>query len=929
MNNKFLTNYSKTSFLDYIITSLNGCKSFCFSVSFIKIAGLVLLEDAITYALERGVEGKIITSTYQNFTDASTLYKFLGWMKKYPNFSCHLDDGCFGDNGFHSKGYIFEYDYDYELIIGSSNITRYALKKNVEWNLAIKSVNKTESMIDAYSEFEYLWGKTSLLTNDLIANYSKKLEYAIERWDMDNVDLTTEKITPNPMQKKALKELQRYRDMNVNKALVVAATGSGKTYLAAFDAFRYGAKRVLFVVHRDKIIHDACDSFKKVFGNKYTYGLYLGKQKEKDADFVFASNVLLVKHLEEFDKDEFDYIVMDECHHAAADTYKKIMEYFNPGFMLGITATPDRMDNKDVYDLFDKNVPYELRLRDAIINDLVVPFHYYGIRDSLVDYSFKDSNLIAKEIVKTDNIDFIVSEIKKHHPNGKLKALAFCTTIAHAEEMAYAFNLEGINAVSLTGKSDYAKRSKAFNELQSDDCDLEIICCVDILNEGVDIPQVNMVLFLRPTESSIIFLQQLGRGLRKYEGKEYVTVLDFIGNNYNRSIHLAMALGSLGNSTIIEKPYLIEMLQTNFQSLQIPGVEINIDELSKEEVIDYLKNTNFNKRDFLFKDYNNFKEYLKLDTYPKHVDYLENDCAPDLLRLMKAKISGIKSKSYYSFLVQAGEDTLPSFTKSQITFIDNLSELLPIIRLDEFLIVKDILNNKELDLNNYKEVSSRITNDTYKNALSLLKKDNIITSDNKLNIDRISEAFVEYVNDLLEYGLRRYDAEFGDYSGLFKLYGNYYKEQIMRVLCLENLMFMKGTKFDPDGVTYLFVGLKKDKDKQERTNYKDKFISPTVFQWESENNTTETNSVGKKLLNTKVAHLFIRKMDDEDGITLPFTYFGTGRFTNMRKSNVNVYDKKDNTNTLVDTLLFDVVLDNSVKEEYYFDFEIPNKEESE
>ena len=495
--------------------------------------------------------------------------------------------------------------------------------------------------------------------------------------------------------------------------------------------------------------------------------------------------------------------------------------------------------------------------------------------------------------------------------------------------MAYAFNLAGISAVSLTGKSDYAKRSKAFNELQSDDCDLEIICCVDILNEGVDIPQVNMVLFLRPTESSIVFLQQLGRGLRKYEGKEYVTVLDFIGNNYHRSIHLAMALGSLGNSTVIEKPYLIEMLQTNFQSLQIPGVVINIDELSKEAVIDYLRNTNFNKKEFLFKDYKNFKDYLKLDTYPKHVDFLENDCAPDLMRLMKSKIDNKKNKSYYSFLKQAGEESLPSFTDSQIKFIDELSELLPLVRCDEYLIVKDILANKELDIKNYQEVSSKVTSDTYNNALFLLKKDKLITDDNKLIVDRMSEAFNEYVNDLLEYGLRRYDAEFGDYSGVFKLYGNYYKEQIMRVLCLENLMFMKGTKFDSDGVTYLFVGLKKDKDKQERTNYKDKFITPTIFQWESENNTTETNSIGKKLLNTKVAHLFVRKMDDEDGITLPFTYFGTGHFTNKRKSNVSVYDKKTGTTSLVDTLLFDVVLDNSVKEEYYFDFEIPNKEENE
>ena len=244
---------------------------------------------------------------------------------------------------------------------------------------------------------------------------------------------------------------------------------------------------------------------------------------------------------------------MTECHHSAASSYKHIIEYFDPGFLLGITATPARMDNEDVFALFDRNVPYELRLKDAIINDLVVPFHYYGIRDKLVDYKSKDNSKISREIAKSINVEFICNEIENHKPNGKLKAIAFCTTIAHASLMAEGFNEMGYNAISLTGKNDLGVRIKAFNDFQDDNNELEIICAVDILNEGVDIPEVNMILFLRPTESQTIFLQQLGRGLRKCEGKEYVTVLDFIGNNYDRSIQIAMALGTLGQSTIIEK----------------------------------------------------------------------------------------------------------------------------------------------------------------------------------------------------------------------------------------------------------------------------------------------------------------------------------------------------------------------------------------
>jgi superfamily II DNA or RNA helicase len=710
--------------------------------------------------------------------------------------------------------------------------------------------------------------------------------------------------------------------MGVAKALVVSATGSGKTYLAAFDARNYDARRLLFVVHRDKILLDAKETFMKIFGVERTYGLYVGKYKEVDCDFLFASNVMLAQHLNEFSPDEFDYIVMDECHHAAASTYKTIIDYFKPGFMLGITATPERMDNQDVFKMFDKNVPYELRLRDAIINDLVVPFHYYGIRDKFVDYGFKDNTRIAKEIVKVENINFIKSEIEKHRPVGKLKALAFCTSIAHAQLMAEEFEEIGYNAIALTGSNDLGQRIKAFNDLQDDNHPLEIICAIDILNEGVDIPAVNMVLFLRPTESSTIFLQQLGRGLRKYEGKQYVTVLDFIGNNYDRSIQMAMALGTLGQSTIIEKPYLVDLLRTDFNALKIPGVIIEIDALSKEEIIDYIKNQNFNTKDFLKKDYENFKIYLKKDDYPLHIDYLNNDCAPDLMRLIKSRISGRKNMSYYVFLQRIGEKILPIFTKSQIEFINKVSDLLPIVRVDEYIIIKQLIETSTLNLDQLIGYNTKVTVETLNHASYLLNKERILV-DNGLNDIRLTQEFVKFINDLISYGLARYDIEFSDYEGKFKLFGNYYKEQIMMVLLQKSLMFMKGTKFDNDGNTYIFVGLKKDKDKQERTNYKDKFLSSKVFQWESENYTTKTSAIGQRLINTKVVHLFVRKMDEEDGITLPFTYFGTGKFTNMRDSNVEVLND-DGTKELSPTLLFDIILDNKVDEEYYFDFEIPN-----
>lgn len=726
------------------------------------------------------------------------------------------------------------------------------------------------------------------------------------------------------MQRKALKEIRRYRDLGVTRALIVSATGSGKTYLGAFDARNFDAKTLLFVVHRDTILNEAMKTFARVFGATRTYGIYTGKKQDLDCDFLFSTNTMMARHCYEFDKNAFQYICMDEAHHATASSYKTIMNYFKAEFILGLTATPERMDEEDVFALFEQNVPYELRLRDAICNDLVVPFHYYGIRDDLIEYGDKNISKVIKSISANTNVEFICNQIDKYQKleeiSGKLKCIAFCTNIAHAEIMAEEFNNFGYSSISLTGANNLGQRVKSFNDLQDDNNELEIICTVDILNEGVDIPAINMVLFLRPTESSTIFLQQLGRGLRKYKDKKYVIVLDFIGNNYDRSIQIAMALGTLGKSTIIEKAYLKEMVNSNFKELNIPGVSVYIDELSRQEIIHHIDNQNFNRKGFLKKDYQNFKKFLNIDKYPTHMDFLNCEYAPDLMRFMKSTIASKKNISYYNFLIKMEEENLPIFDEEQITFINGASDLLPLVRVDEYLIINQLMQYQEINLNDLIGYNSKVNINTLKHAHKMLSNKEILSND-KLNVN-ISTELEKYLMDLLQYGLSRYDIEFGEYEGDFKLYGNYYKDQIMRIQLEEALMFMKGTKFNQNGETIVFVGLKKDKDKLEKTNYKDKFISSSTFQWESENNTTETSATGIKLLNTKKVHLFIRKMDDEDGITLPFTYFGTGQFTNMRKSYVDTLDYKGNPYK-ASTLLFDIKLDNIVPDEYRFDFEIP------
>lgn len=909
MKDLFLSN-NNGNFLNRIKECLKQCNSFSFSVSFIKMAGLTLIERDIEEALKRGAIGKIITSTYQNFTDIKSLEKFLIWQRQYDNFECHLDYECFGDNGFHTKGYLFEYDDDVEIIIGSSNITRFALLKNYEWNVSLISKENLSSYKSALEEFTHIWDNTLELDKSIIDKYEFQLDYAIEKWDMDYVNGNDSEINPNSMQRKALREIRRYRDTGVKKALIISATGSGKTYLSAFDARNFGAKRLLYIVHRESILKDAKESFMNVFGSERTYGFYTGSERRQDADFIFATSTMLARHIDEFDKNEFDYIIYDEVHHIVADTGKKIFDYFEPEFLLGLTATPERMDNQDIFGLFDENVPFELRLRDAINNDLVVPFHYYGIRDQLVEYNSRDQMEIAKAIASQDNIEFIKSQIEKYRkPNEKLKCLAFCTNTQSSRIMAEELYEEGYHTISLTGNNDTGQRIKAFKDLQNDDNPLEIICTVDILNEGVDIPQVNMILFLRPTESQTIFIQQLGRGLRKYPGKDYVTVLDFIGNNYDRAVQIAMGLGTLSKTTYMEKAYLKQMIRTNFSSLDIPNVIINIDDLSKEEIIRYIDKTNFNSIQFLKKDYQNFKAYVNSGMYPSHMDFLNYDVAPDLIRIIKSTSSGSKNKSYYHFLKKIKEDTIPIFNDEEINLINNIEDLLPLARLDEYFIIEQAITEGKIDLKRLEGKEAHVTDLTLNNAYDYLQKIGIFNFD----IFHIAnQELLDYLKDVLQYGIVRYSREFGEYDGMFKLYGNYYKEQASHIMLKKGLL-QKGTYYN-ESIAYIFAGLKKDD--EGKLNYMDKFIDNKTFQWESIADISENEK--HSLRSSKKVHLFIRKMENEDTVTLPYTYFGLGTFTNERSS----YTEEDGIKH--PTLLFDIILDKEVPEDYYVDFEIPS-----
>ena len=929
MRNKFYTNYSETKFIDKLKENLDHCKAFYFSVSFIKKPGLRLLAPNIEAALARGANGKLITSTYQNFTDIDSLSYFLDLQTRYPDsFSCHLDRDCFYDNsgntvGFHSKGYLFEFDDHNEFLIGSSNITLFALIKNIEWDVSVIDGPEDGTFPEAMEEFNHLWNNTKPLCRELIDEYKSRLFYSIERWDMD-YSVANAEIKPNYMQRRALKELSRIRVMGVTKALVCSAAGSGKTFLAAFDVMNFGPKRMLYIVHEGSILMKTFETFQTVLGKDHSFGLFNADFKDFDADCVFSTNITMANSLELFDRHAFDYVIIDECHHAAADTYKKIIEYFEPEFLLGITATPERMDGEDVFSLFDHNMPYELRLRDAIINGLVVPFHYYGIRDELIEYGIAATkgHRFVEQFSDEKHCDFIYNTIEQHRiPGQKLKALAFCRDISHAIRMSQAM-ADFYSTQYLTGRNSIGERIRAYKDLQDDSADLEILFTVDILNEGVDIPGVNMVLFLRPTESQTIFIQQLGRGLRKYEGKEYVTVLDFIGNDYNRSVQIAFALGSLSQNFVVEKDLVASLVKDNFKSIGLDtyGVEIHIDELSKKEVLSYIDSVNFNNKKYLEQDYKNFKKFIMCQDYPKHVDYLNNDYAPDLIKFMQSKIcvGNTKTSSYYKFLLAIEEENLPSFDERQEMIIKYISEMLPLVRPYEYLIIQKVFSSQGSalisDLYDYVSISyENCKKEVFDHALKYMVASSFFSEEAdmlSINDVKASPELQEYVSDLIEYGLGKNDIDFADANKneTFHLWAKYRKEQVQQLLLHNPGYIAKGT-FNYDGIVYAFVTVIKANSISESLKYVDGYIDEKTFQWETVANIDEKELNGLK--NSKRMELFVRKVDNENGIQLPFTYIGSGKMEFIEGS------RKPNG-----AYLFRVPMDVEAPEDLFFDFKL-------
>ncbi len=531
-------------------------------VSFLMESGVKMLVEDLKDAIDKGVKVRILTGNYLSITQPQALYLLRDVLGDRIKLRFYSEK----NKSFHPKAYIFHYEDDGEVFIGSSNISRGALTNSIEWNYRLTKGNNVEDFKAFADSFENLWKNHSYDIDDkVLASYARswirpKIYKKMFEEDETNV---LDIIEPRGAQIEALYELKKTREEGFDKALVIASTGIGKTYLAAFDSKEY--ERVLFVAHREEIIKQAMNSFGIVSPEKTT-GLFYADKKDYERDAVFAIVNTLGKddYLNDdyFAKDAFDYIIIDEFHHAAANTYKRVLDYFEPKFLLGLTATPERMDNKDVFELCDYNVAYEIRLKEAVNRGELVPFDYYGVHDDTVDYDtieFKNGRYNDQALEKALQInkraDKIIQNFEKYSSK---RALGFCTSKAHAEYMAKFFNENGIaSAAVYSGEQGEHTQGRdiAINNLKNGE--VRVVFSVDMFNEGLDVPSVDLVMFLRPTQSPTIFLQQLGRGLRKSRDKEKLIVIDFIGN-YKKANLIPFLLSGrpYKKSDVLKKPVL-------------------------------------------------------------------------------------------------------------------------------------------------------------------------------------------------------------------------------------------------------------------------------------------------------------------------------------------------------------------------------------
>ena len=980
--------------LTNLTNELRRCDEFMFSVAFVTNSGVAALISILKELEERGVRGKLVASQYQNFTEPRALRRLIAFN--------NLEVRIVTEKNFHAKGYIFRENDNYTLIVGSSNLTQNALSYNREWNVKLSSMSEGSLLKETIGEFKDTFDAATVVDELWLEQYekiyNKEFHYAnreLERETREEVASNVEnnilfinRVNPNKMQREALQAISNLRAEGKEKALLISATGTGKTYLSAFDVKVFMPKKFLFVVHRENIAKAALNSYKRVIGHDESFGMLTGNFKDFNANYIFATINTLAKEeiLEHFKREHFDYIVIDETHRAGAASYQKVLDYFKPKFLLGMTATPERTDGFDIFKSFDYNIAYEIRLNRALEEDMLVPFHYYGVSDITVNGVPLDDTASFNDLTSSTRVDKIIEAAKFYSfDRGRVKGLIFCSSVEESRELSRLFNERGYNTLALSGEDSEDKREEAIRRLEMEentwdkqgvydlngsfesqvgldkkqirakDCinkgqsdnkaPLDYIFTVDIFNEGVDIPAINQIIMLRPTQSSIIFIQQLGRGLRKRQGKEFLVVIDFIGN-YKNNFLIPVAL--YGDNSY-NKDNLRRLLKNG--SSFIPGAStVNFDRITKEKIFEAINTANMAKKADLVKDYKLLK--YRLGKIPSMMDfalqggrdpYLYVDYANSYFAFVmseEAELCGklnkdeLKLMEIYSKEIANGKRVEEALLlKMLIDSVDNRVELQAfkeeilkryVYSLSEATI-ESIINNLNFgfvtEKENGKLVSQAlkygiktveyITKETYVSKMTKIE-DNEVNAYEQSNEQfedshkfiRLSEnskkalsngVYRTYLLDALNYAIYTYDRAYSKEKFLdgFILYKKYSRKDVFRILNWgENPVAQNvgGYMVSPDKRQCpIFVNYHKEENISSTTKYEDYFVDTHTFEWVSKSKRSLESPDIMAIKNYKIGMripLFVKKNNDEGS---EFYYMG-GFNTDGRMHKARLHD---------------------------------------
>ena len=909
--------------LSSIEDELLSCDGFQISVAFITMSGITPLLQTLKELEKRNIKGEILTTNYLNFSEPRALKK----LDELSNITLKMYDVEIAAEGFHTKGYIFKTDEIYRIIIGSSNITSAALTSNREWNTRLISTEQGEVAKEIVAEFNELWNsKYALSFDDFYENYKERYKIIKHQREIAKQEEITSiekyKLQPNSMQVGFITNLKRILAAGEDRALLISATGTGKTYASAFAMRELGFKRVLFLVHRGQLARQTKKSYEKVFAKSVSMGLVGAGYHEYNADYVFATVQTLNRdeHLLQYAEDTFDCIILDEAHHVPAGTYQKIMKHFTPRLWLGMTATPDKRDDnvegRNVYEIFNYQIAYEIRLQQAMEENLLCPFHYFGITDlSIIDdeASGRDFSMLTSN----ERVKHIIEQADYYGYSGdKVKGLIFCSSIRETEELSAKFN-QAINpatgqhfrTIALNGSASEQERQNAFERLAMNEDEatvdtqpLDYIFSVEILNEGVDIVEVNQVIMLRPTQSPIVFIQQLGRGLRKANGKEYVVILDFIGNyNNNFMIPIALSGDRTYNKDNIRR-YIMEGGRV------IPGAStVHFDEISRKKIFASVDNANFSDIKLIKENYTTLKN--KLGRIPNLRDF-DDYGEMDVIRIFDNKSLG----SYYKFLVKYEKEYKVRLSEDEEKAIEFISKKLANgKRIQELQLLKRMLSytrgvkgglftglsadmqkyGKEISQDQKENIVNIMTNEfpagsgkkTYSQCVFIEKEDGDYRPTQVFLKMLANKDFWNVLSELVDFGISRYERDYKysyDQTDLV-LYQKYTYEDVCRLLNWEQNevpLNIGGYKFDKKTKTFpVFINYDKAEDISDTTKYEDHFVpgfrdrliaiskSGRSLQSEDVQNFLKAKERGIQV------ELFVRKNKD-DKISKEFYYLG-------------------------------------------------------